>query len=157
MEPQLAALALVDACGSPIYAQAYDPGLRTALPAYLQGLLGAVARQLTTVSQLYNDSRPIIYKRLGGLVLFVVGTPGENELLLCDIVAAVGEAIGTVVDGVYTPEVCRDNYARLCVALSQVVDSGYYLSETPPELPAEKGFVQTAAEGLRFIVSTLTN
>lgn len=159
MQRQLAGLALTDVSGAAIYAQCYDPLLaETYLSSFIPALYAATLDSINTSSQLYYCPYPCIYRKLGGLFLFVVGTEVENEMLLCDITSTVAEALMGILGERLSLAACKEQYASICTVLGEIVDGGYYLSDSPtgPQL-GEKSFKQTLSDGARFLLGALMN
>lgn len=159
MQRQLAGLALTDVSGAPVYAQCYDPLLAESyLSSFIPALHAATLDSISTTSQLHYCPYPCIYRKLGGLFLFVIGTETENEMLLCDVTSTIVEALTNILGERLSLAACGEQYASICVALGEIVDGGYYLSDSPsgPQF-GEKSFKQTLSDGARFLLGALMN
>ncbi|ESU38387.1 Hypothetical protein DHA2_17345 [Giardia duodenalis] len=159
MQRQLAGLALTDVSGAAIYAQCYDPLLAEGyLSSFLPALHAATLDSISTSSQLHYCPYPCIYRKLGGLFLFVIGAEAENEMLLCDIASTVVEALVGILGERLSLAACKEQYAFICITLGEIVDNGFYLSDNPagPQV-SERSFKQTLSDGARFLLGALMN
>lgn len=151
-------LAVLDGNGDPVFAQAYEGADQGLLPGRREPLFRQLCQKAATTTQLCYSNGPVVYRRLGGLVVLVAGREGENELLLSDIVSTVSEVVQRAVEGELSAAGAETHYLALCAGLTEAVDQGFYLSnEAAPVYSqgAEKGALRGALDGIKFVAKTL--
>jgi len=151
-------LAVLDGKADPIFAQVYEGADQSLLPEHRAPLFQQLCQKASSSTQLCYSGGPIVYRRLGGLVLLVAGREGENELLLSDIVSTISEVVQRTTESELNAAGAENHYLALCAGLTEAVDQGFYLSNDAAPVysqGAEKGAFRGALDGIKFVAKTL--
>lgn len=121
--------------------------------AFEKGLLEKTAKQTSDV--ILYDNKVIVFKMESDVMLYVVGNPDENEILLYNVVLALRDSLSILLK--YAPvmpkcfqdspltlyrnstdkRTIHDNYDLVTLAIDEIIDDGIVL-ETDPVIVASR-------------------
>ncbi|EQK97648.1 hypothetical protein G6O67_001710 [Ophiocordyceps sinensis] len=137
--------------GSRIFAKYYSPphsagtgGASTwtnpypdvkAQKAFERGLIDKTAKQTGDI--ILYDNRIVLYKLESDVMLYVVGTLEENEILLYNTVLALRDSLHLLFKQSVDKRTIVENYDLVTLAIDEVVDDGIVL-ETDPTIIVQR-------------------
>ncbi|KAF7587552.1 hypothetical protein BBP40_007063 [Aspergillus hancockii] len=103
--------------------------------AFEQGLLEKTNKQTSDV--ILYDNRIVVFKMESDVMLYVVGSADENEVLLYNVVLSLRDALGILFKGATDKRTIVENYDLVALAIDEIIDDGIIL-ETDPVLIASR-------------------
>ncbi|KAL2011954.1 hypothetical protein VTN00DRAFT_4672 [Thermoascus crustaceus] len=103
--------------------------------AFEKGLLEKTLKQTSDV--ILYDNRVVVFKVESDVMLYVVGSAEENEVLLYNVVLSLRDALGILFKGATDKRTIVENYDLVALAVDEIVDDGIVL-ETDPVLIASR-------------------
>ncbi|GAA86497.1 coatomer subunit zeta [Aspergillus luchuensis IFO 4308] len=111
--------------------------------AFEQGLLEKTNKQTSDV--ILYDNRIVVFKMESDVMLYVVGSADENEVLLYNVVLSLRDALGILfkyawpllLRGATDKRTIVENYDLVALAIDEIIDDGIIL-ETDPVLIASR-------------------
>ncbi|OAL28855.1 hypothetical protein AYO20_09335 [Fonsecaea nubica] len=122
--------------------------------AFEKGLLEKTSKQTSDV--ILYDNKVVVFKMESDVMLYVVGGPEENEILLYNVVLALRDTLSILLKSVYRPHffsltatdkgdyrnstdkrTIMENYDLVTLAIDEIVDDGIVL-ETDPVMVASR-------------------
>ncbi|KAF9883824.1 Golgi-to-ER vesicle coat component [Aspergillus nanangensis] len=103
--------------------------------SFEQGLLEKTNKQTSDV--ILYDNRIVVFKVESDVMLYVVGSADENEVLLYNVVLSLRDALGILFKGATDKRTIIENYDLVALAIDEIVDDGIIL-ETDPVLIASR-------------------
>ncbi|KAL2217712.1 Longin-like domain-containing protein [Thermoascus aurantiacus ATCC 26904] len=103
--------------------------------AFEKGLLEKTLKQTTDV--ILYDNRVVVFKMESDVMLYVVGSAEENEVLLYNVVLSLRDTLGILFKGATDKRTIVENYDLVALAVDEIVDDGIVL-ETDPVLIASR-------------------
>jgi hypothetical protein len=99
--------------------------------AFEKGLLEKTAKQTGDI--ILYDNRIVLYKAEVDVMLYVVGSPAQNEIMLYNVVLALRDSLTLLLRGAIDKRSIVENYDLVALAADEIVDDGVVL-ETDPTL-----------------------
>ncbi|PSN64452.1 hypothetical protein BS50DRAFT_678556 [Corynespora cassiicola Philippines] len=103
--------------------------------AFEKGLLEKTAKQTTDI--ILYDQKVIVFKMESDVMLYVVGGPEENEVLLYSVVLALRDSLNILLKNSVDKRTVIENYDLVSLAVDELVDDGIIL-ETDPVIVASR-------------------
>ncbi|OKL55757.1 hypothetical protein UA08_09012 [Talaromyces atroroseus] len=103
--------------------------------AFESGLLEKTNKQTNDV--ILYDNRIVVFKVENDVMLYVIGSVDENEVLLYNVVVALRDALGILFKGATDKRTIIENYDLVSLAIDEIIDDGIIL-ETDPVLIASR-------------------
>ncbi|KAF2200841.1 snare-like protein [Delitschia confertaspora ATCC 74209] len=103
--------------------------------AFEKGLLEKTAKQTTDI--ILYDQKVIVFKMESDVMLYVVGGPEENEVLLYSVVLALRDSLNILLKNSVDKRTVIENYDLVALAVDELVDDGIIL-ETDPVVVASR-------------------
>jgi hypothetical protein len=103
--------------------------------AFEKGLLEKTAKQTTDI--ILYDQKIIVFKMESDIMLYVVGGPEENEVLLYSVVLALRDSLNILLRNSVDKRTVIENYDLVALAVDELVDDGIIL-ETDPVILASR-------------------
>ncbi|OCK78155.1 snare-like protein [Lepidopterella palustris CBS 459.81] len=103
--------------------------------AFEKGLLEKTAKQTSDI--ILFDNRVCVFKVESDLMLYVVGTADENEVLLYSVVLALRDSLNILLKNSVDKRTVIENYDLVSLAVDELVDDGIIL-ETDPVIVASR-------------------
>ncbi|KAJ5084089.1 hypothetical protein NUU61_008668 [Penicillium alfredii] len=123
--------------------------------SFEKGLLEKTNKSASDV--ILYDNRIVVFKMESDVMLYVVGSADENEVLLYNVVLSLRDALGILFKGATDKRTIVENYDLVCLTIDETIDDGIIL-ETDPVLIASRGLLNAwefgkrrLAEGLRHM------
>ncbi|KAE8556214.1 hypothetical protein EYB25_000914 [Talaromyces marneffei] len=99
------------------------------------GLMEKTNKQTNDV--ILYDNRVVVFKLENDVMMYVVGSADENEVLLYNVVVALRDALGILFKGATDKRTIIENYDLVSLAIDEIIDDGIIL-ETDPVLIASR-------------------
>ncbi|KAH8704838.1 putative coatomer subunit zeta [Talaromyces proteolyticus] len=103
--------------------------------AFETGLMEKTNKQSNDV--ILYDNRVVVFKVESDVMLYVVGSGDENEVLLYNVVLSLRDALGILFKGATDKRTIIENYDLVTLAIDEIIDDGIIL-ETDPVLIASR-------------------
>ncbi|KAJ4375833.1 Golgi-to-ER vesicle coat component [Neocucurbitaria cava] len=103
--------------------------------AFEKGLLEKTAKQTTDI--ILYDQKVIVFKMESDVMLYVVGSAEENEVLLYSVVLALRDSLNILLKNSVDKRTLIENYDLVSLAVDELVDDGIIL-ETDPVIVASR-------------------
>ncbi|RJE27545.1 Coatomer subunit zeta [Aspergillus sclerotialis] len=103
--------------------------------AFESGLLDKSNKQTSDV--ILYDNRIVVFKVESDVMLYVVGSAEENEILLYNVVLSLRDALGILFKGATDKRTIVENYDLVALAIDEIIDDGIIL-ETDPVMIASR-------------------
>ncbi|KAH7356340.1 Longin-like domain-containing protein [Pyrenochaeta sp. MPI-SDFR-AT-0127] len=103
--------------------------------AFEKGLLEKTAKQTTDI--ILYDQKVIVFKMESDVMLYVVGSVDENEVLLYSVVLALRDSLNILLKNSVDKRTVIENYDLVSLAVDELVDDGIIL-ETDPVIVASR-------------------
>lgn len=149
----------MDSTGEVLIGQCYAEKL---LPSFHKDYLPQLHKETSasagTSCQVWYADETVAYKKLGGLLVYVLGPQSINELFLCDVLTSVCDGISSATDNNETSAGVKEMYSQVTIILAEIIDQGVYLTNEVPRVCSnisEKTTLAGALDGARFIAKTL--
>lgn len=83
------------------------------------------------------DNRVVVYKMEGDVMMYVVGGPDENEILLFSVILALRDSLSILLKNSVDKRTIIENYDLVSLAIDEIIDDGIIL-ETDPVIVASR-------------------
>ncbi|KAJ6062303.1 uncharacterized protein N7446_006423 [Penicillium canescens] len=83
------------------------------------------------------DNRIVVFKMESDVMLYVVGSADENEVLLYNVVLSLRDALGILFKGATDKRTIVENYDLVSLTIDEIIDDGIIL-ETDPVMIASR-------------------
>ncbi|KAJ9501156.1 Golgi-to-ER vesicle coat component [Exophiala xenobiotica] len=103
--------------------------------AFEKGLLEKTAKQTSDV--ILYDNKVVVFKMESDVMLYVVGGPEENEILLYNVILALRDTLSILLKNSTDKRTIMENYDLVTLAIDEIVDDGIVL-ETDPVMVASR-------------------
>ncbi|KAH8676072.1 Longin-like domain-containing protein [Xylariales sp. PMI_506] len=103
--------------------------------AFEKGLLEKTAKQNGDI--ILYDSSVVLYKMESDVMMYVVGSVDENEVLLYNVILALRDSLHLLFKASVDKRTCIENYDLVALAIDEIVDSGIIL-ETDPTIIVQR-------------------
>ncbi|KAB8345994.1 hypothetical protein FH972_023046 [Carpinus fangiana] len=103
--------------------------------AFEKGLLEKTAKQNSDV--ILYDNRVVVFKMESDVMLYVVGSADENEILLYNALLALRDSLNILLKSSTDKRTIIENYDLVSLAIDEIVDDGIIL-ETDPVVVASR-------------------
>ncbi|CRG84559.1 Coatomer subunit zeta [Talaromyces islandicus] len=103
--------------------------------AFEAGLMEKTNKQTNDV--ILYDNRVVVFKVESDVMLYVIGSADENEVLLYNVVLSLRDALGILFKGATDKRTIIENYDLVSLAIDEIIDDGIIL-ETDPVLIASR-------------------
>ncbi|KAJ4992300.1 clathrin adaptor complex small chain [Stagonosporopsis vannaccii] len=103
--------------------------------AFEKGLLEKTAKQTTDI--ILYDQKVVVFKMESDVMLYVVGSAEENEVLLYSVVLALRDSLNILLKNSVDKRTVIENYDLVSLAVDELVDDGIIL-ETDPVVVASR-------------------
>ncbi|RMZ86915.1 hypothetical protein DV736_g5861, partial [Chaetothyriales sp. CBS 134916] len=103
--------------------------------AFEKGLLEKTAKQTSDV--ILYDNKVVVFKAESDVMLYVVGSADENEILLYNVVLALRDTLSILLKNSTDKRTIVENYDLVTLAIDEIVDDGIVL-ETDPVMVATR-------------------
>jgi len=103
--------------------------------AFEKGLMDKTNKTVNDV--ILYDNRIVVYKMESDVMLYVVGGPEENEILLFSVVLALRDSLAILLKNSTDKRTIIENYDLVSLAIDEIVDDGVIL-ETDPVVVASR-------------------
>ncbi|KAL1609560.1 Golgi-to-ER vesicle coat component [Nothophoma quercina] len=103
--------------------------------AFEKGLLEKTAKQTTDI--ILYDQKIVVFKMESDVMLYVVGSAEENEVLLYSVVLALRDSLNILLKNSVDKRTVIENYDLVSLAVDELVDDGIIL-ETDPVIVASR-------------------
>ncbi|KAG6010667.1 hypothetical protein E4U21_005165 [Claviceps maximensis] len=103
--------------------------------AFEKGLIEKTAKQNGDI--ILYDNRIILYKLESDVMIYVVGSLDENEILLYNAVLAIRDSLHLVFKQAVDKRTIIENYDLVSLAIDEIVDDGIIL-ETDPTIIVQR-------------------
>ncbi|KAI9799114.1 MAG: hypothetical protein M1825_004881 [Sarcosagium campestre] len=103
--------------------------------AFEKGLFEKTAKQTSDI--ILYDNRVVVFKTEGDVMLYVVGGPDENEILLYNVLLALRDSLNLLLKSSTDKRTIIENYDLVSLAIDEIVDDGIIL-ETDPVIVASR-------------------
>ncbi|KAL1970115.1 hypothetical protein VTN77DRAFT_6520 [Rasamsonia byssochlamydoides] len=103
--------------------------------AFEKGLMEKTNKQTSDV--ILYDNRVVVFKVESDVMLYVVGSAEENEVLLYNVVLSLRDALGILFKGATDKRTIVENYDLVALCVDEIIDDGIIL-ETDPVLIASR-------------------
>ncbi|KAF3392830.1 Nuclear export mediator factor Nemf [Penicillium rolfsii] len=103
--------------------------------AFEKGLLEKTNKSSSDV--ILYDNRIVVFKMESDVMLYVVGSADENEVLLYNVVLSLRDALGMLFKGATDKRTIVENYDLVSLAIDETIDDGIIL-ETDPVMIASR-------------------
>ncbi|RMZ82065.1 hypothetical protein DV737_g2201, partial [Chaetothyriales sp. CBS 132003] len=100
-----------------------------------KGLLEKTAKQTSDV--ILYDNKVVVFKAESDVMLYVVGSADENEILLYNVVLALRDTLSILLKNSTDKRTIIENYDLVTLAIDEIVDDGIVL-ETDPVMVATR-------------------
>ncbi|KKY24361.1 putative coatomer subunit zeta [Phaeomoniella chlamydospora] len=97
--------------------------------SFEKGLLEKTAKQTSDV--ILYDNRIVVFKNEGDVMLYVVGSAEENEILLYNVVLALRDSLAILLKNSTDKRTIIENYDLVTLAIDEIVDDGIILETDP--------------------------
>ncbi|KAI1431622.1 snare-like protein [Xylaria sp. CBS 124048] len=141
----------VDDGSGTIFAKYYNaphhaPGSSSATPSspypdvkaqksFEKGLLEKTAKQTGDI--ILYDNKLVLYKMESDVMMYVVGGPEENEVLLYNVILALRDSLHLLFKQSVDKRTVVENYDLVSLAIDEIVDDGIIL-ETDPTIIVQR-------------------
>ncbi|EMC95846.1 hypothetical protein BAUCODRAFT_71594 [Baudoinia panamericana UAMH 10762] len=103
--------------------------------AFEKGLLDKTAKQTSDV--ILYDNRVVVFKMESDVMLYVVGSAEENEIMLYNVILALRDALNILLKNSVDKRTIIENYDLVSLCIDELVDDGIIL-ETDPVVIASR-------------------
>ncbi|KAF1361787.1 snare-like protein [Lizonia empirigonia] len=103
--------------------------------AFEKGLLEKTAKQTTDI--ILYDQKVVVFKMESDVMLYIVGSAEENEVLLYSVVLALRDSLNILLKNSVDKRTVIENYDLVSLAVDELVDDGIIL-ETDPVIVASR-------------------
>ncbi|EPS29381.1 putative coatomer subunit zeta [Penicillium oxalicum] len=103
--------------------------------AFEKGLLEKTNKSTSDV--ILYDNRIVVFKMESDVMIYVVGSADENEVLLYNVVLSLRDALGILFKGATDKRTIVENYDLVALAIDETIDDGIIL-ETDPVMIASR-------------------
>ncbi|KAJ5791875.1 uncharacterized protein N7518_008886 [Penicillium psychrosexuale] len=103
--------------------------------SFEKGLLEKTNKSASDV--ILYDNRIVVFKMESDVMLYVVGSADENEVLLYNVVLSLRDALGILFKGATDKRTIVENYDLLSLTIDETIDDGIIL-ETDPVMIASR-------------------
>ncbi|MCJ1300421.1 Golgi-to-ER vesicle coat component [Hypocenomyce scalaris] len=103
--------------------------------AFEKGLTEKTNKQTSDV--ILYDNRVVVFKMESDVMLYVVGGPDENEIMLFNVVLALRDSLHILLKNSTDKRTIIENYDLVSLAIDEIVDDGIIL-ETDPVIVASR-------------------
>ncbi|KAL2428441.1 putative coatomer subunit zeta [Exophiala dermatitidis] len=110
------------------------PTLKEQKP-FEKGLLEKTAKQTSDV--ILYDNKVVVFKMESDVMIYVVGGPEENEILLYNVVLCLRDTLSILLKNSTDKRTIMENYDLVTLAIDETVDDGIVL-ETDPVMVASR-------------------
>ncbi|CAG8889008.1 unnamed protein product [Penicillium nalgiovense] len=126
--------------GSRIYAKYFSaphppPALHRTRLTTPKGLLEKTNKSSSDV--ILYDNRIVVFKMESDVMIYVVGSADENEVLLYNVVLSLRDALGILFKGATDKRTIVENYDLVSLTIDETIDDGIIL-ETDPVMIASR-------------------
>ncbi|PSS16987.1 hypothetical protein M430DRAFT_141605 [Amorphotheca resinae ATCC 22711] len=97
--------------------------------AFEKGLLEKTAKQTSDI--ILYDNRIVLYKSESDVMMYVVGSVDENEIMLYNVILAVRDSLHLLFKQSVDKRTIIENYDLLSLAIDEIVDDGIILETDP--------------------------
>ncbi|KIN04594.1 hypothetical protein OIDMADRAFT_17588 [Oidiodendron maius Zn] len=97
--------------------------------AFEKGLLEKTAKQ--TADIILYDNRIVLYKSESDVMMYVVGSLDENEIMLYNVILAIRDSLHLLFKQSVDKRTIVENYDLLSLAIDEIVDDGVILETDP--------------------------
>jgi len=97
--------------------------------AFEKGLLEKTAKQ--TADIILYDNRIVLYKAESDVMMYVVGSVDENEIMLYNVIVALRDSLHLLFKQSVDKRTIIENYDLLSLAIDEIVDDGVILETDP--------------------------
>ncbi|KAH6648588.1 Longin-like domain-containing protein [Truncatella angustata] len=94
-----------------------------------KGLLDKTAKQTGDI--ILYDNRIVLYKMESDVMMYVVGSVNENEVLLYNVILALRDSLHLLFKQSVDKRTIIENYDLVSLAIDEIVDSGIILETDP--------------------------
>jgi len=103
--------------------------------AFEKGLMEKTNKQANDV--ILYDNRVVVFKVESDVMIYIVGSADENEVLLYNVMLSLRDALGILFKGATDKRTIVENYDLVALAVDEILDDGIIL-ETDPVLIASR-------------------
>jgi len=103
--------------------------------AFEKGLLEKTAKQ--TADIILYDNRIVLYKSESDVMMYVVGSIEENEIMLYNVILALRDSLHLLFKASVDKRTIIENYDLVSLAIDEIVDDGIIL-ETDPTIIVQR-------------------
>ncbi|KAF1817917.1 snare-like protein [Dissoconium aciculare CBS 342.82] len=103
--------------------------------AFEKGLVEKTAKQNSDV--ILYDNRVIVFKTEADIMLYVVGSADENEIMLYNVILALRDSLNILLKNSVDKRTLIENYDLASLCIDEIVDDGIIL-ETDPVIVASR-------------------
>ncbi|KEF54511.1 uncharacterized protein A1O9_09678 [Exophiala aquamarina CBS 119918] len=103
--------------------------------AFEKGLLEKTSKQTSDV--ILYDNKVVVFKNESDVMLYVLGGPEENEILLYNVILALRDTLSILLKNSTDKRTIMENYDLVTLAIDEIVDDGIVL-ETDPVMVASR-------------------
>lgn len=97
--------------------------------AFEKGLLEKTVKQSADV--ILYDNKVVVFKLEGDIILYVVGSAEENEILLFNVALAIRDSLAILFKNSTDKRTIIENYDLVSLAIDEIVDDGIILETDP--------------------------
>jgi len=97
--------------------------------AFEKGLLEKTVK--TNGDVILYDNRVVTYKTEGDVMIFIVGSAEENEILLFNAILALRDSLNILLKSSVDKRTIIENYDLVCLAIDELCDDGVLLETDP--------------------------
>ncbi|KAK5050455.1 hypothetical protein LTR84_003736 [Exophiala bonariae] len=103
--------------------------------AFEKGLLEKTSKQTSDV--ILYDNKVVVFKNESDVMLYVIGSAEENEILLYNVILALRDTLSILLKNSTDKRTIMENYDLVTLAIDEIVDDGIVL-ETDPVMVASR-------------------
>ncbi|KAI9761656.1 MAG: hypothetical protein M4579_000890 [Chaenotheca gracillima] len=97
--------------------------------AFEKGLTEKTVKQTSDI--ILYDNRIVVFKMEGDVMLYVVGSADENEILLYNVVLALRDSLSILLKNSTDKRTIIENYDLVSLAVDEIIDDGIILETDP--------------------------
>ncbi|KAG9246659.1 clathrin adaptor complex small chain [Calycina marina] len=97
--------------------------------AFEAGLFAKTVKQNADI--ILYDNRVVLYKSESNVMLYVVGSVDENEIMLYNVILSIRDTLHLLFKQTVDRSTITDNYDLVALAMDEIVDDGIILETDP--------------------------
>ncbi|KAK9868753.1 hypothetical protein WJX84_006598 [Apatococcus fuscideae] len=130
--PRVSSMLLLDAEGKRIAVKYYTPEWSTvpAQSTFEKSVFAKTSRTTAARGEVditLFDEVVVVFKFIGDLMFYIVGTQDENELILSQVLTGFCEAISLLLRGAVEKKTVLENLDLVLLAMDEIIDGGLIL------------------------------